>query len=215
MRITCREKVNVIECAVRSGDPKIQCKIYLGSRFFRYGGFMFERLLLVVILIFSVFTFAVAVQVPAVSETDIYRPDKSDIISWMNHAAAMTTSQQAEKVDAAIKNISLSGGKTPRSDFQICMGLAYLGNAYAQRCVANAYENGIGIIDDTLEAYVWFELAHGSGDAESGADVARVIIILNSVYPAPTEEELELLVTEQKIKIAEYLKEIKLLVLAP
>ena len=170
---------------------------------------MFERLFLVVTFIFSVFAFTTAAQVPASSEKDIYRPDKSDIIAWMNQASKMPAAQQNERTDAALKGIMSSVSKTPRSDFQLCVALAYLGNAKAQRCVGYAYEKGIGVVDDTLEAYVWFELAQSGGDAESKADVARVILILNSSYPAPTEEELEVMAAEQKVKIAGYQKEIK------
>ena len=170
---------------------------------------MFTRSLLVVILICSAFPFTAAAQVPAASETDIYRPDKSDIIAWMNLVSGIPTTQQNERADAALKNISASGGKTPRSDFQLCVALAYLGNAKAQHCLGYAYEKGIGVVDDTLESYVWFELAHGGGNAESAADVSRVILILNSAYPAPTEEELETMVAEQKGRIAAYQKEIK------
>jgi len=170
---------------------------------------MFKRLFLTVTFTFTVLVFAAAAQVPAASETDIYRPDKSDIIAWMNQAAKMPAAQQNERADAALKGILASGGKTPRSDFQLCMGLAYLGNAKAQRCAGYAYEKGVGIIDDTLEAYVWFELAHSGGDAESEADVTRVVLTLNSAYPAPSEEELEVMAAEQKGKIAEYQKEIK------
>jgi len=170
---------------------------------------MFKRLFLVVILFFSVLFLTAAAQVPAASEKDIFRPDKSDIIDWMNQAARMPAAQQNEGADAALKGISTSGSKTPRSDFQLCVGLAYLGNAKAQRCVAFAYEKGIGIIDDMLEAYAWFELAHGGGDAESAADATRVLLILNSSYPAPTEEELEILIADQKAKVAAYQKEIK------
>ena len=170
---------------------------------------MFARLLLAVILIFSAFALTVAAQVPATSETDIFRPDKSDIVAWMNLASGIPATQQNERADAALKSISSSGSKTPRSDFQLCVALAYLGNAKAQHCLGYAYEKGIGIVDDMLEAYVWFELAHGGGNAESAADVSRVVLILNSAYPAPTEEELETMVAEQKGRIAEYQKEIK------
>ena len=170
---------------------------------------MFKRLLLLASFILAVFTSVSAAQVSAAFETDIYRPDKSDIIAWMNQASKIPAAQQNEKADAALKGISASNSKTPRSDFQLCLGLAYLGNAKAQRCVAYAYEKGIGIVDDTLEAYVWFELAHRGGDKESGADVSRVILILNSAYPAPSEEELENMASEQKGKIATYQKEIK------
>ena len=170
---------------------------------------MSERLLLAVTFISSILTFAAAAQIPAASETDVYRPDKNEIIAWMNQASRMPAAQQNEKADAALKGISASGSKTPRSDFQLCVGLAYLGNAKAQRCLGYAYEKGFGVIDDTLEAYVWFELAHSGGDAESEPDVTRVILTLNSAYPAPTEEELEVMAGEQKGKIAQYQKEIK------
>jgi TPR repeat protein len=170
---------------------------------------MFKRLLLTVTFIFSISTLIMAAQVPAASEKDVYRPDKGDIIAWMNQASKMPAAQQNESVDDALKNVTSSGGKAPRSDFQLCVALAYLGNAKAQRCVALAYEKGAGIVDDPLEAYVWFELAHGSGNTESAADVSRIILILNSAYPAPTEEELETMVSMLKGKVAEYQKEVK------
>jgi TPR repeat protein len=170
---------------------------------------MFVRLFSVVILIFSVFTVVAAAQVPAASETGIYRPDKSDIVSWMTQASKIPAAQQNERAEAALKGISGSSSKTPRSDFQLCVGLAYLGNAKAQRCVGFAYEKGFGVVDDLLEAHVWFELAHGGGDKESGPDVKRTLLALNSSYPAPGEEELEILVAEQKKKVADYQKELK------
>ena len=172
---------------------------------------MFERLFLTVTFIISVFVFTAAAQVPvpAESEKDVYRPDKSDIIAWMNQASKMPAILHSESVDAALKGIMFSGGKTPRSDFQLCVALAYLGNAKAQRCVGYAYEKGIGVVDDTLEAYIWFEIAQSGGDEESKADAARVLLILNSAYPAPSEEELEVMTAEQKGKIAGYQKEIK------
>jgi TPR repeat protein len=170
---------------------------------------MLERLLLVITLIFSLITFAVAAQVPAASEKDVYRPDKNEIIALMNQASKMPAAQQNERADAALKGISTSGSKTPRSDFLLCMGLAHLGNAKAQRCVGFAYEKGIGVVDDMMEAYAWFELANGNGNAESKSDAARALLILNSAYPAPSEEELELMVTTQKRKNAEYQKEVK------
>jgi len=170
---------------------------------------MFKRLFIVVTFILSVFTCAAAAQVSATSEKDVYRPDKKDIIVWMDQASKMPASQQNEKLDAALKGVSVSGSKTPRSDFQLCLGLAYLGNARAQRCVGYAYEKGIGIVDDPLEAFVWFTLAQSGGVAESRSDVARMALVLNSVYPAPSEEELETMAAEQKVKIATYQKEVK------
>ena len=169
---------------------------------------MIKRLFLTVILIFSVFTFAVAAQIPADSETDIYRPGKKEIIDWMDQLSRMPAEQQNERADAALKGISASSSKTPRSDFQLCVGLAYLGNAKAQRCVGYAYEKGFGVVNDLTEAYVWFELAHQGGDKEGASDVLRIITILNSAYPAPSEEELEMMTIEQKRIIGEYRKEI-------
>ena len=170
---------------------------------------MFKRLFFAVTFILSILVSAVAAQIPAASETEIYRPDKNDIIAWMNQASKIPAAQQNEKADAALKGISASSSKTPRSDFQLCVGLAYLGNAKAQRCVGYAYEKGFGVVDDMMEAYVWFALAHGGGDAESESDVTRLVLVLNSAYPAPSEEELETVAAEQKEKIAAYQKEIK------
>ena len=170
---------------------------------------MLKRLLLSVPLVLSLLVSAAAAQIPADSETAIYRPDKNEIIAWMKQASKLPAAQQNEKAEAALKGISAADSKTPRSDFQLCVGLAYIGNARAQRCVGYAYEKGFGVVDDMMEAYVWFALAHGGGDAESESDVARVTLILNSAYPAPSEEELETLTAEQKKVIAGYQKEIK------
>jgi len=170
---------------------------------------MFKRLFFAVTFISAVFASASAAQVPAASETDIHRPDKNDIIALMNQASKIPAAQQNDRADAALKGILSSSSKTPRSDFQLCLGLAYLGNAKAQRCLGYAYEKGVGIVDDTLEAFVWFTLAHGGGVAESKSDISRIVLILNSAYPAPSEDELETMAAEQKGKIAVYQKEIK------
>jgi len=170
---------------------------------------MFKRLFLALTLIFSIFTLTAAAQVPAVSETDVYRPGKTEIADWMNQMSKLPTEQQNEKTDAALKGISASSSKTPRSDFQLCAAMAFLGNAKAQRCVGYAYEKGFGVVDDMLEAYVWFVLAQKGGDSESASDVSRVLLILNSAYPAPSEEDLESMVDEQKRLINEYQKETK------
>ena len=168
---------------------------------------MFKRLLLVVTIVFSTFTIAMTAQIPAESETTIYRPEKSEIIEWMKQVSKMPAAEQNEKASAALKGISASDSKTPRSDFQLCIGLAYLGNTTAQRCAGYAYEKGIGIIDDLMEAYVWFSLASGD-DALNDSDASRLLLTLNLNYPAPSEEELETTVSEQKKNIAAYQKEV-------
>ena len=171
---------------------------------------MCKRLLSVAAFIIYVFTaISVAAQITAKSESEITRPDKKEIMDWMNQAEKIPAAQQDEKIAASLKNISASNSATPRSDFQLCVAFAYLGNAKAQRCVGYAYENGFGVVDDPLEAHSWFALASKGGDAESEADVARVTILLNSAYPAPSEEELEVQEKAQKEKIADYQKELK------
>ena len=170
---------------------------------------MFQRLFCAVVLVFSLSICTATAQVPADSEKTISRPDKNETIAWMKLVSQLPAAEQNVKADAALKGITASNSKTPRSDFQLCVGLAYLGNARAQRCVGYAYEKGIGVVDDLLESYVWFELAHGGGDKESASDVARVMLALNSTYPAPSEEELETEVAEQNRRLAEYQKEVK------
>ena len=73
--------------------------------------------------------------------------------------------------------------------------------------VLYAYEKGIGIIDDLMEAYVWFSLASGD-DALNDSDASRLLLTLNLTYPAPSEEELETTVSEQKKSIVAYQKEV-------
>ena len=173
---------------------------------------MCKRLLFVVAFILYSFTFTVigmSAQIPAASESDVTRPDKKEILDWMNQATKIPATQQDEKIATALKNISASDSATPRSDFQLCVASAYLGNAKAQRCVGYAYEKGFGVVDDLMESHAWFTLASHGGDAESEADVARVTILLNSAYPAPSEEELEVQEKAQKEKIADYQKELK------
>ena len=50
-----------------------------------------------------------------------------------------------------------------------CTGLAYLGNAKAQACVAKAYETGLGVVEDLSEAYTWYALACESRIADAFA----------------------------------------------
>ena len=96
-----------------------------------------------------------------------------------------------------------SGSKTPRSDFLFCVGLAYLGNYKAQAYLGSAYDNGRGIVMDPYESYVWYSVAlqNASGDTETKQqfrkDRDRIKQTLVSVYPAPTDEELDELVEER------------------
>jgi TPR repeat protein len=150
-----------------------------------------------------------AAQVPAASESDVFLPEKADILGWMAQASKLPAAEQDDKVSAALKNVADSSGDTPRSDFQLCLALAYMGNAKAQRCAGYAYENGVGVVDDQLEARAWFAVASDGGDADSAGDEARVTLRLNSAYPAPSEEELEHQKAALKEKVAAYQKDLK------
>ena len=92
----------------------------------------------------------------------------------------------------------------------------YPANGFSfEGCVAKAYENGIGVVEDLSEAYTWYALACQTGFADaSEAQKAeenrdRVKQRLISAYPHPTEEELDDQVLAQKAKIAQYQAEIK------
>lgn len=119
----------------------------------------------------------------------------------------MPSREQEAKLDLIVKNQADS--KTPRSDFRFCMGMAYLGNYKAQKCVGNAYENGRGIVDDLSEAYTWYALAAEQNSAEAGADLERVKMRLVTAYPSPSEDELQDMVTAQKNRIKDYGEEAK------
>lgn len=141
----------------------------------------------------------------AASEDAKSRPDKNEIMEAMKKAAAMPAEQQSELVNAIAKRLSSS--TTPRSDFMSCTGLAYLGNPAAQKCLAAAYEQGIGIVQDPMEAYVWYAIAQQNTPGESFPEVERLKLELVANYPAPSEEELEEMVHSQKARIAQYQEE--------
>lgn len=146
-------------------------------------------------------------QEPAVSEQETSRPDRQESVAWMRKTAAMPDAQQSEKLDSILRTGSESA--TPRSDFFFCLGLAYRGNGKAQQCVARAYEKGLGVVEDLAESYVWFALAHAGHAAGAEADMERVKTLLVSVYPAPTDEELEEQVAAQKSRLQEYQAEVR------
>jgi hypothetical protein len=157
----------------------------------------------------SLFSFALAIsfaasiliaQTTGADETAKTRPDKQEIIDIMAQVNKIPPQQQTAKIDSIIKNSTAS--KTPRSDFMFCLGAAYLGNRQGQICAANAYERATGIVEDFTEAYTWHAIA-GSEGAE------KMKIKLVSVYPAPTDEELENAVNARKSEAAHYLEQVK------
>jgi hypothetical protein len=141
------------------------------------------------------------------------RPNKEEITNLMLQASRMSEQEKTGKVLQVLKDQANS--QTPRSDFMFCTGLAYLGNYKAQMCVANAFENGLGIVEDLSEAYTWYELALGNKIADDAdakkveADRDRVKERLISAYPHPTEDELNDLVNAQKTRIAHYQEQVK------
>ncbi len=137
---------------------------------------------------------------------------KSEILDLMSQVGKLPAQQQNEKIEQLWT--SDGGSKTPRSDFLYCAGFAYLDRYKAQACLGRAFENGYGIVQDYSDAYVWYTIAleHPIEDSavrekiQAGKD--RVKMTLLSVYPAPSDFELEELVKNKKEKIAQYQAEI-------
>jgi TPR repeat protein len=125
----------------------------------------------------------------------------------------MSRKEQDSKVDLIWKDPS--GSKTPRSDFMFCAGLAYLGNFKAQACLGNAFEKGLGIVEDLSEAFTWYALALESPIADKAAeqqvqaDKERVIQKLRSSYPAPNDDDLDDMVKAQMNRITQYREEME------
>ena len=165
---------------------------------------MFKRCLSATALILSLFLITLSAQETAISQQDMTRPDKQESLSWMNKTAQMPEKQQNENLDVILRSASAPDSKTPRSDFLFCVGLAYWGNGKAQQCLGRAYEKGLGIVEDPMEAYTWFALAAGSKVSGSDADLERVKTRLISTYPAPTDEEFENQVSDLKSRISQY-----------
>jgi hypothetical protein len=160
-------------------------------------------------LIFLPMPFA---QEPA-SESIKTRPNKQEIIDLMTQIGRMPAPQQNSKIDSLWQDFSVS--KAMRSDFLFCMGLAHLGSYKAQRCVANAYESGSGIVEDQSEAYAWYaialenKIADKTAEQKIEADKERVKTRLISAYPHPTEDELDDLVRAQQTRITQYRDDVK------
>lgn len=146
------------------------------------------------------------------SEKEKTRLNKDEITKLMIQVGRLPVPEQNSRMDRLWKDPS--GSQTPRSDFLFCAGLAYLGNYKAQAFLGGAYENGRGIVNDSYESYVWYVVALDNPieDAEVVQKIKeareRVKLGLISVYPAPSEQELEELVTAQKDRISEYQAEI-------
>ena len=170
--------------------------------------------LLLVITIISILTPLSAVgQLNPASENERTLLHKQEIIDLMIQTGRMPVQEQNEKIDRIWANNG--GSETPRSDFLYCSGLAYLDHYKAQACLGRAFEKGQGIVQDYSDAYVWYAVAldHPIEDKAAREEIQagkdRVKMILVSVYPAPSDFELEELVKKQKENIAQYQEEIR------
>ena len=174
---------------------------------------MIRKLLLAITIISALAPpFSIGQLNPA-SENERSLLKKSEILDLMTQVGKVPARQQDEKIEQLWT--SDGGSKTPRSDFLYCAGFAYLDRYKAQACLGRAFENGLGIVQDYSDAYAWYAIAleHPIEDTavrdhiQAGKD--RVKMTLLSVYPAPSDFELEELVKNQKEKIALYMKEIR------
>jgi hypothetical protein len=162
--------------------------------------------LVFVALVFSLFLTqgSFASQEPEVDEGSVYRPDKQEIIDWMIVTARLTETQRNDRLETILTRGSRSGMDTARSDFLFCLGLAYRGDALARHSVARAYETGSGIVEDDMEAYLWFTLSFDGAVADSEAGQQRMKSRLISVYPSPSDHDLEMEVAARRRQIAQY-----------
>ncbi len=172
---------------------------------------MLKRLLLATLVALPV-SLLVA-RAAALSEDEKTRLSKQEVIDSMIQVGRIPRAQQERRMDLIWKD--QSGSKTPRSDFLFCTGLAYLGDYRAQACVGNAFEKGLGIVEDLNEAYAWYGLALENHIADKEAEQRiqeskeRIIQKLRSSYPSPSDDDLDDMVREQKSRVAQYQEELK------
>jgi hypothetical protein len=164
-------------------------------------------------LSFPLCSLMAAAQTPAAaSEETKTRLNKQEIIHLMLKIGQLPHTQQDSRIALIVK--SQSDSKTPRSDFEFCIGLAYLGNYRARSCTAKAFERGLGIVEDLSDAYVWYVLALESPIDDAAArkhleeEKERIIMKLRSKYPSPSDEELEDLVGAEKNRLTDYRTEV-------
>ncbi len=172
---------------------------------------MLKRLLLATLVALPVSL--LLARAAALSEDEKTRLSKQEVIDSMIQVGRIPRAQQESRMNLIWKD--QSGSKTPRSDFLFCTGLAYLGDYRAQACVGNAFEKGLGIVEDLNEAYAWYGLALENHIADKEAEQRiqdgreRIIQKLRSSYPTPSDDDLDDMVREQKSRVAQYQEELK------
>ena len=173
---------------------------------------MIKKLLLAITTILLLAQISVLAQINPASEEEKSLLHESEIIDLMARLEQMSPQQQKEKIDELWADDS--GDKTPRSDFLYCSGFAYLDNYKAQACLGRAFENGHGIVQDNMDAYIWYTIAldHPIDDKafkeKVQASQTHIKQVLVSVYPAPSDYELEEAVKKQREKIEQYRAEL-------
>lgn len=130
---------------------------------------------------------------PELDEGAVTRPDDAEILEWMRFKGPMSAEERGSALEGILARMAAGGGATPRSDFLTAAAFAHRGDGRAQYCLGLAYEKGLGVVEDLTDAYVWYALAARSGYAAAGEARERVKTLLVSVYPAPTDEELDTL----------------------
>ena len=169
---------------------------------------MTKKLLMTIAIIFVLSPISVIGQINPASEDEKSLLHKSEIIDLLTQVGRMSPQQQNDKIEELWANDS--AGETPRSDFLYCSGFAYLDHFKAQACLGRAFENGHGIVQDYMDAYIWYTIAldHPIEDTAIKEKIQiakdRVKMTLISVYPAPSDYELEDAVKKQKEKIVQY-----------
>jgi len=175
---------------------------------------MIKKLLLPIALMLSITTTALGQEIKPASEDEQYLLNKSEIVELIQKAVKITSQKRKEIIDRVWAEDK--GSTTPRSDFLYSTAFAYLNDPKAQACLARAYENGTGIVSDLTDAYVWYTIALGAADNDMDlkkslqAGQTRVKTTLVSVYPAPSDYELEDAVKQKLEQIEEYAAGIKM-----
>jgi hypothetical protein len=175
-----------------------------GVMFVFLGGFMIRKLLVAAIILAAQAIAAQQGSTPS-SEDALTRPDKQEIINLMIKSSRLPAQQRTERLNQILAQ---SESKTPRSDFLFCVGIAYLGDHRAQTCVAKAYEAGRGIVEDGIDAYLWYSIA-AAGDQKLEAEQERIKTKLQTAYPFPSDDDLEAQLTSLKERIKQYQSDIK------
>jgi hypothetical protein len=176
-----------------------------------FGGFMNKTVWAAIAILILLQTSLAQRGASTISENEKTRPDKEEIISAMIKSAGVSSQQQ----DSRLNQILAAESKTPRSDFLFCLGSAYRGSGKAQKCVAKAYETGRGIVEDLIEAYIWYVLAlenkssAGSTEQSLEAEVERIKTKLQTAYPFPSDEDLENQLMTQHDRIMQYQSDFK------